>query len=180
MQILTTPFHGLWVIKPRVFEDERGFFLESWNQKTFQEAGINDAFVQDNQSGSVRNVIRGLHFQVPPYEQGKLVRVIRGAVLDVVVDLRKTQPTFGKHFKITLTAAENNMLFIPPGFAHGFRTLEDDTVFFYKCTQFYHQPSERALRWNDPDLDIDWETTSPILSGKDQKAPFFKDFTSPF
>lgn len=180
MQVETTPFEGLLIIKPRVFGDERGYFFESWNEETFRQAGIEVPFRQDNQSASVKNVVRGLHFQTPPFEQGKLVRVISGAVLDVVVDLRRKQPTYGKHFKLVLDEHEKTMLYIPPGFAHGFKTLEDHTVFFYKCTQVYERNHDNAIRWNDPDLDIDWEVADPILSEKDQQAPFFRDFVSPF
>ncbi len=180
MQTHSTPFQGLWVLEPRIFEDDRGYFFEAWNQQTFQKLGIDYSFAQDNQSASQKDVVRGLHFQVPPYEQGKLVRVISGSVLDVVVDLRKSQPTYGSHFKIVLTARQNNMLFIPPGFAHGFRTLEDNTIFFYKCTKVYDRDSERTLRWNDSQLNIDWELDHPLLSEKDQKAPFFDAFRSPF
>lgn len=180
MQIETTPFEGLLIIRPRVFGDERGYFFESWNEDAFRNAGIRLPFRQDNQSASGKNVLRGLHFQTPPYEQGKLVRVISGAVLDVAVDLRRGQPTYGQHFKLVIDDHEKLMLFIPPGFAHGFKTLEDNTVFFYKCTQVFQREHDSAIRWNDPDLNIDWEVSDPILSEKDQKAQFFKDFVSPF
>jgi dTDP-4-dehydrorhamnose 3,5-epimerase len=180
MQIETTPFEGLLIIRPQVFGDERGYFFESWNEGSFRKAGIDVPFRQDNQSASIKDVVRGLHFQTPPYEQGKLIRVISGAVLDVVVDLRRGQPTFGQHFKLVLDDRTKLMLFIPSGFAHGFKTLEDNTVFFYKCTQIYQRDYDSAIRWNDPDLNIDWEVSDPILSEKDQKAQFFKDFVSPF
>lgn len=180
MQIETTPFEGLLIIRPSVFGDERGYFFESWNEVAFRKAGIDVPFSQDNQSASGKRVLRGLHFQVPPFEQGKLVRVISGAVLDVVVDLRSGQPTFGQHYKIRLDGQEKLMLYIPEGFAHGFKTLEDKTVFFYKCTKVFNRECERSLRWNDPDLGIDWEIDDPILSKKDQQAPLFKDFVSPF
>jgi dTDP-4-dehydrorhamnose 3,5-epimerase len=180
MQIEVTPFEGLLIIRPRVFGDERGYFFESWNEVAFRKAGIDVPFSQDNQSASGKGVLRGLHFQVPPFDQGKLVRVISGAVLDVVVDLRSGQSTFGQHYKLRLDDQEKLMLYIPEGFAHGFKTLEDNTVFFYKCTKVYNRECERALRWNDPVLGIDWEIEDPILSEKDQKAPFFKDFVSPF
>ena len=180
MELIQTPFSGLYVITPKVFGDERGYFLESWNVETFKKLGIDETFAQDNQSGSIKNVLRGLHFQVPPYEQGKLVRVIRGAVLDVAVDLRKQQPTFGRHYDMVLSEHNNKMLYIPPGFAHGFLTLEYDTIFVYKCTKVYSREHERSLRWNDPDLAIDWKTDAPILSPKDREAPLFKDFVSPF
>jgi len=180
MIVETTAFEGLLVIKPRIFQDDRGHFFESWNEDTARGAGIYYAFAQDNQSMSAKDVLRGLHFQIPPYEQGKLVRVILGSVLDVVVDLRTKQPTYGKHFKKILDCQSQTMLFIPPGFAHGFKTLEDNTIFFYKCTKVFHSKHDRVIRWNDPDLNIDWEISHPILSEKDQNAPFFGDFTSPF
>lgn len=180
MKVQQTGFEGLYTIQPSVFEDKRGFFFESWNQKKFRDQGLDSDFVQDNQSMSAANVLRGLHFQVPPWEQGKLVQVIQGSALDVVVDLRKDQPTFGKNYKIVLTAKEKNMLWIPPGFAHGFLTLEDNTLFFYKCTQLYNKESERAIAWNDPLLNIDWGKENPIVSDKDNAAMNFRDFNSPF
>jgi len=180
MHITTTPFNGLILIQPRVFSDGRGYFFESWNRQKFLDLGIPADYVQDNQSGSAGNVIRGLHVQLPPHAQGKLVRVIRGAVLDVVLDLRRNEPTFGQHFSIHLSAKDHQMLYIPEGFAHGFRTLEDDTVFFYKCTSSYHKDSERTILWNDPALGIDWGTKDPILSEKDQVGTLFQDFDSPF
>ena len=180
MKVQQTGFEGLYKIQPSVFEDKRGFFFESWNKQKFRDQGLDSDFVQDNQSMSAANVLRGLHFQVPPWEQGKLVQVIQGSALDVVVDLRKDQPTFGKNYKIVLTAKEKNMLWIPPGFAHGFLTLEDNTLFFYKCTQLYNKESERAIAWNDPLLNIDWGKENPIVSDKDNAAMNFRDFNSPF
>ncbi len=180
MKVIKTEFNGLFIIEPRVFKDDRGYFFESWNKKTFSDAGIPYDFVQDNQSHSAVDVIRGLHFQVPPHAQGKLVRVSRGSVLDVAVDLRRNEPTYGKHFKIRLNDNDHRMLFIPPGFAHGFRTLEENTLFVYKCTDIYAPQTERAIRWNDPELAIDWETDTPLLSEKDTKAMLFRDFVSPF
>lgn len=180
MHLTETPFKGLFVIEPLVHRDDRGYFFESWNKKTFAAQGIHYDFVQDNQSHSGVNVIRGLHVQLPPFEQGKLLRVSRGAVLDVAVDLRRTEPTFGRHFKILLNDRDHKMLLLPPGFAHGFRTLEENTLFVYKCTNFYNRESERAIRWDDPDLAIDWETDDPQLSGKDKNAMLFRDFVSPF
>ncbi len=180
MQVESTSFEGLLIIRPKVFGDERGYFFESWNQDAFREAGIDITFAQDNQSASAKNVIRGLHFQVPPMEQGKLVRVIKGAVLDLVVDLRQNQPTYLMHFKMILDDQKKEMLYIPSGFAHGFKTLEDHTVFFYKCTKGYNSHSERAIRWNDPALGIDWEISEPLLSEKDKNAPFLINFSNPF
>jgi dTDP-4-dehydrorhamnose 3,5-epimerase len=168
MHVEMTPLKGLLVIRPKVFRDARGWFLESFNKQLFEQAtGLPAAFVQDNESLSQTGVLRGLHFQVEPHAQAKLVRVVRGAVLDVCLDIRPDSPTFGKHFKIELDGAEKTMLYIPEGFAHGFHTLADDTVFSYKCTAYYHPPSERTIRWNDPALAIDWGITDPVLSAKD-------------
>ncbi len=180
MKVTKTEFSGLLIIEPRVFHDDRGYFFESWNKQTFFDAGIPYDFVQDNQSSSGVDVIRGLHFQVPPHAQGKLVRVSRGSVLDVAVDLRRNEPTYGKHFKIRLDDKDHRMVFIPPGFAHGFKTLEEHTLFVYKCTDIYARETERSIRWDDPELGIDWETTNPQLSEKDRIAPLFRDFVSPF
>lgn len=180
MKVIETGFKGLYKIEPLVFEDKRGYFFESWNKEKFKEAGLDHNFLQDNQSMSGAHVLRGLHFQLPPWEQGKLVRVITGAVVDVVVDLRKGEPTYGQHFKYTITAEKKNMLWIPPGFAHGFLTLEENTIFFYKCTQVYNRESEASIAWFDPDLNIDWGITKPLVSEKDKVAPLFRDFNSPF
>ena len=181
MKIIETRIPGLLIVKPEVFEDERGYFFESYNQQKFQELGIDVVFVQDNESKSQKNVIRGLHFQKPPFAQGKLVRVMKGSVLDVAVDLRKGSPTYGQWDSIVLSESNKFMYLIPEGMAHGFRTLQDDTLFFYKCTHFYNKGSEQALRWNDPALNIDWQLMEPpILSEKDRLSPFFKDFVSPF
>ena len=176
MEIRETNLQDIFVIKPKVFEDNRGYFFESYNQKEFSQYGINEGFIQDNQSMSDKNVLRGLHFQKEPFAQGKLVRVLEGAVLDVVVDIRKTSPTYGNHFKMILSKENKMMLWIPTGFAHGFLTLEDKTVFFYKCTQFYHKDSEASILWNDPKLAIDWGIQNPIISEKDAKAPFFENY----
>lgn len=181
MEIVKTEIQDLLIIKPRVFEDERGYFFESYNREKFREHGIGVTFVQDNESRSVKNVLRGLHFQKPPFTQGKLVRVMRGSVLDVAVDLRKNSPTYGKWASIVLTDKNKWMYWVPEGFAHGFRTLEDNTVFFYKCTNVYNKESEGSIAWNDPDLDIDWRLDEePVLSEKDKAAPRFMDFVSPF
>jgi dTDP-4-dehydrorhamnose 3,5-epimerase len=180
MKIIETPLKGLYVIEPKVFKDERGYFYESYNQKIFQNAGITDIFVQDNQSLSQKNVVRGLHFQSPPFAQAKLVRVIKGAVLDVVVDIRKNSPTYGKHYAVELTEENFLMLYIPVGFAHGFATLEDNTIFAYKCSNFYNKESEDTILWNDPDLNINWNFKNPILSEKDKNGKLFRDFISPF
>lgn len=180
MEIVETGIPDLLIVKPTVFEDHRGYFFESYNKEKFLQKGIDQNFVQDNESKSAKNVLRGLHFQKPPFAQGKLVRVMKGAVLDVAVDIRKMSPTYGKWASIVLTESNKWMYWIPPGFAHGFVTLEDDTVFFYKCTNMYNKASEGSIRWNDPDLNIDWGITEPLLSDKDREAPLFRDFISPF
>lgn len=180
MEVVQTGIKDLLIIKPRIFEDPRGYFYESFNKKAFSNAGIDVEFVQDNQSLSQKNVLRGLHLQRPPYDQGKLVRVIQGAVLDIAVDIRKGSPTYGEHFKYRLDAKTKEMLWIPSGFAHGFVTLEDDTVFFYKCSNYYHKDSEISISWNDPDLGIDWECSEPVLSEKDKNGVAFRGFNSPF
>jgi dTDP-4-dehydrorhamnose 3,5-epimerase len=181
MNITTTEFRGLLLLEPTVHSDERGSFMESFNEARFRvETGLNVTFVQDNESTSIRNTLRGLHFQIPPKSQAKLVRVAHGAAWDVVVDLRVTEPTFGKWFKILLTAENRKQLFIPEGFAHGFWTLEENTVFSYKCTNYYNSECDRSLLWNDPTLDIDWGIDHPILSNKDRNAMRFAEFESPF
>ncbi len=181
MTVRTTDFKDLLVIQPNVFGDSRGYFMESFNEARFRvETGINATFVQDNESLSSKGVLRGLHFQSPPKSQAKLVRVINGSVLDVVVDLRRSQPTYGQHFKIVLTAENKTQLFVPEGFAHGFVVLEDNTLFSYKCTNYYSPEHDRCLRWNDPALNIDWEIENPLLSDKDKSSPFLKDLDNPF
>jgi dTDP-4-dehydrorhamnose 3,5-epimerase len=180
MEILETKIKDLLIIKPRVFEDPRGYFFESYNKDVFTKHQILVDFIQDNQSLSHRGVLRGLHFQSPPFAQGKLVRVITGAVLDVAVDIRKNSPTYGEHVTIELTEENKTMFYIPPGFAHGFATLRDNTIFSYKCTQTYHKESEGTVLWNDLDLKIDWQLQNPLLSEKDMNGTIFKSFQSPF
>jgi len=180
MQIIKDAIEGLITIHPSVFSDERGYFLESFNENDFNQFVFEIKFVQDNESRSMKNVLRGLHFQKPPHAQGKLVRVIKGSVLDVVVDLRKNSKTYGQHKKIILSEKEKNQFYIPPGFAHGFCSLEDETIFSYKCTEYYHPEAESCILWNDESLNIDWEVKHPILSKKDLNGIAFKDFISPF
>lgn len=180
MEIIKTSIEGLLIIKPDVFKDERGYFFESYNRERFERAGLMMNFVQDNESKSGKGVLRGLHFQKPPFAQGKLVRVVKGAVMDVAVDLRRNSPTYGKWESRILTEDNKEMFWIPEGFAHGFVTLEDNTVFTYKCTNVYNKESEGSLRWNDPDINIDWNIENPILSGKDKISPLFKNFETPF
>lgn len=181
MKIESTHIEGLLVITPTIFKDDRGYFFESFNHKVFENhtsSSIN--FVQDNQSKSDKNVLRGLHFQNPPHDQGKLVRVIAGSVLDIAVDIRKNSPTYGEHFKIILDTHKHEMLWIPSGFAHGFISLEDDTIFSYKCTNYYQKDSEGCLLYNDQNIGIDWEIENPILSKKDKGGENFNNFVSQF
>jgi len=181
MKLLPNPIiSGLKLLQPAIFQDDRGYFFESYNYETFKNLGIEDVFVQDNQSLSKKNVIRGLHFQVPPFAQAKLVRVIRGTVLDVAVDLRKNSPTFGHHFSMELSEENQLQLYIPVGFAHGFVALENNTIFAYKCSNVYHKDSERSILFNDKDLNIDWNIDNPIVTQRDLQGINFKDFTSPF
>ena len=180
MEFIETGIQGLWVVQPRVYKDDRGYFFESFKKSAFLDKGIEIDFPQDNQSFSCKNVLRGLHFQKPPYAQGKLVRVVRGAVLDVAVDIRANSSTYGKYFSIELTEDNFTMLWIPEGFAHGFLTLKDDTIFAYKCTQYYEKSAEQAILWNDPILNIDWKIKDPVLSEKDKAGEKFSTFISPF
>ena len=180
MEVIKTKIEGLLIINPRVFGDVRGYFFESYNDSVFKEHGIDVEFIQDNQSLSNSGVLRGLHFQAPPYDQGKLVRVITGAVLDVAVDIRKNSATYGEHIAIELSEDNKTMFYIPPGFAHGFLTLKDSTIFSYKCTNLYNKASEGTVLWNDSDLNINWNISNPVLSEKDLVGTKFKDFSSPF
>ena len=180
MEIIKTSIEGLLIIKPDVFKDERGYFFESYNKERFAKEGLTMNFVQDNESKSSKGVLRGLHFQKPPYAQGKLVRVVKGSVMDVAVDLRKDSPTYGKWESVVLSEDNKLQFWIPEGFAHGFVTLEDETVFNYKCTNIYNKESENSLLWNDPDINIDWNIENPILSEKDKVSPLFKNFETPF
>lgn len=179
MHIKETFINNLLILTPSVFTDDRGYFLESYNKKKLLSK-LDTEFVQDNESMSQKGVLRGLHFQKPPHAQGKLVRVITGSVLDVVVDLRKESSTYGKHFKHILSAENKNQLYVPKGFAHGFLVLENDTVFSYKCTNYYHKEAEHSLLWNDKTLNIDWNIENPIISEKDKIAEKFATFNSPF
>ena len=175
MQFYSSDIQGLIEIVPRIFTDERGIFFESHNQKVFEENNLPIAFVQDNQSFSVKGTLRGLHFQRPPYAQGKLVRAIRGKILDVAVDMRPASPTFGQHATFVLDGNAHRMLYIPEGFAHGFLALEDSIV-TYKCTQLYHKASEGGVVWNDPQLNVRWGIAEPIVSEKDQLLPTLREY----
>ena len=177
MNVIKTEIEGLVIIEPKVFADQRGYFFESFSEREFNSQVREVKFVQDNESKSSYGVLRGLHFQKPPYTQSKLVRVVKGAVLDVAVDIRKGSPTFGKYVAVELTEDNHKQFFIPRGFAHGFVVLTEEVIFQYKCDNFYAPQSEGAIAWNDPDLGIDWKVPADkiILSEKDTKHPRLKD-----
>ena len=177
MEVIKTEIEGVVIIEPRIFNDERGYFYESFSQREFEEKVCRTTFVQDNQSKSSYGVLRGLHFQKPPYSQSKLVRCIKGAVLDVAVDIRKGSPTFGKHVAVELSEENHRQLFIPRGFAHGFAVLTAEAVFQYKCDNYYNKESEGAIAWNDPELAIDWRipADSILLSEKDKLSKNIND-----
>lgn len=181
MNIISTKIEGVYLIKPKIFNDDRGSFFESFNMKVFQkETNQKINFVQDNQSVSSKNILRGLHFQKPPHAQAKLVRVIKGCVLDVVVDLRKKSKTYGKYILEELSEYNNHQLYLPKGMAHGFLTLEDNTIFTYKCSEFYCKEAEDSIIWNDSSIGIKWPDIIPLLSKKDLNAKKFSSFVSPF
>lgn len=182
MEIIKTNIEGVVIIEPRIFKDDRGYFFESFSQREFEEKVCKTTFVQDNESKSSYGVLRGLHFQKPPFAQSKLVRVIKGAVLDVAVDIRKGSPTFGQYVSVELTGENHRQFFIPRGFAHGFSVLSEEVIFQYKCDNFYSPQSEGAIAWNDPDLNIDWRIPAEkvVLSEKDSKHPRLKDWQSVF
>jgi len=175
MNIIPTGFSGLYILEPKVFSDQRGFFYENYNQKAFTAAGIPAVFVQDNHSRSVKGTLRGLHFQAPGCAQAKLVRCTLGEVYDVAVDLRRNEPTFKQWYGIKLSAENKKQFYIPQGFAHGFAVLSDFAEFQYKCDGYYAPQAELGIIWNDPDLGIDWPITDPLISEKDRKNSFFKD-----
>ena len=177
MEVIKTDIEGVVIIEPRIFRDDRGYFYESFSQREFEEKVYRTTFVQDNQSKSSYGVLRGLHFQKPPYCQNKLVRCIKGAVLDVAVDLRKGSPTFGKHVAVELTEENHRQLFVPRGFAHGFAVLSEEAVFQYKCDNFYNKESEGAIAWDDPELAIDWRIPADkaLLSEKDKLNKSIKE-----
>jgi dTDP-4-dehydrorhamnose 3,5-epimerase len=182
MEIIKTSIEGLVIIRPRIFSDSRGYFFESYSQRDFEKEVGDIHFVQDNESKSSYGVLRGLHFQKPPYAQSKLVRVIKGTVLDVVVDIRKGSPTYGKWEAVELSEDNKLQLFIPRGFAHGFSVLSKEALFQYKCDNFYHPEAEGAIAWDDPQLNIAWRLPkdSIILSAKDMKHPSLAELDSPF
>lgn len=180
MEIRKTELQGLIILEPKVFGDERGSFMETYNRETFARLGLDMTFVQDNESVSAKGVLRGIHFQRPPFAQGKLVRVVSGRALDYAVDLRRNSPTYGQYACVELSGRNKRMMYLPEGFAHAFLSLEDNTVFNYKCTNFYNKQSEDGLLWSDKNLGIEWPVDNPILSEKDLKLGLFKDFVSPF
>lgn len=182
MEIIKTKLDGVVIIEPKIFRDSRGYFFESFSQREFEEKVCKINFVQDNESMSSYGVMRGLHFQRPPFTQAKLVRCVRGAVLDVAVDIRKDSPTYGQHVAVELTEDNHCQMFIPHGFAHGFSVLSETAVFQYKCDQFYHPESDAGISILDKSLGIDWRipTDKSILSDKDTRHPLFKDFVTPF
>lgn len=183
MEVVNTAIEGVYIIEPRVFGDARGYFFESFNEREFAgKIGKSVRFVQDNESLSCYGVLRGLHFQQPPYAQSKLVRVVKGMVLDVAVDIRKGSPTYGRYVSVELSAENHRQIFIPKGFAHGFSVLSDEVIFQYKCDEFYHPESEGALAWDDPDLAIDWRLPADkvLLSEKDKHHQSFRTFQTPF
>ena len=178
MNVIKTEIEGLLILEPKIFGDSRGYFYESYNKQRFEEVtGLNINFVQDNQSKSCYGVLRGLHFQKPPYAQSKLVRCVKGQILDISVDIRKSSPTFGKYIAVELNENNHRQLFIPHGFAHGFVVLSEEAIFQYKCDNFYHKESEGAIAWNDPEINIDWSIPfdDVILSDKDKVNPLLKD-----
>lgn len=180
MEIKEEKIKGLFSIHPKVFGDERGYFFETFNQVKYKNIIEVYDFVQDNISQSAKGVLRGLHFQKPPFEQGKLVQVIKGAAVDIAVDIRKNSPTYGEYVSIILSEKDKNQFWIPPGFAHGFCAIEDNTIFSYKCTNYYSPENESSILWNDETLNIDWKVENPIISEKDKKGTKFLNFKSPF
>jgi dTDP-4-dehydrorhamnose 3,5-epimerase len=180
MNISKFDIEGPLLIEPRIFGDERGYFFESYHSEKYKHAGIPLLFIQDNESKSSAGVLRGLHFQNPPFDQGKLVRVVKGKVMDIAVDIRKNSPTYGKHIAVELTEENKLQLWIPPGFAHGFLSLCDETIFVYKCTNVYNKESEDGILWNDEDLNINWGIENPIVSDKDLILQSFKDLNTKF
>lgn len=183
MEIIKTDIEGVLIVEPKVFGDSRGYFFESFNAREFREkTGLEINFVQDNESRSHYGVLRGLHFQLPPFAQSKLVRCVRGAVLDVAVDIRRGSPTYGRYVSFELTEENHRQMFLPKGVAHGFAVLSPDAVFQYKCDEFYHPEAEGAIAWNDPEIGIAWPIPAAEveLSAKDRNHSFLKDFDSPF
>jgi len=180
MKVESFHIEGPLLFTPNVFGDSRGHFFESYSKEFFSKHGVENDFVQDNQSLSNKGTLRGLHFQAPPFDQGKLVRVSRGTVIDIIVDIRKSSPTYGQNVAIELSESNFKLFWVPPGFAHGFSVLEDNTVFQYKCTNYYNKPSEGGVFYNDPELKLNWQINEPIVSEKDLILPHFSNLVSPF
>lgn len=180
MKITKVDIEGLLILEPKVFKDERGYFFESYNRKSFDEYLVDVLFVQDNISKSIKKTVRGLHYQVGELAQGKLCQVLKGTVLDIAVDIRFNSPTYGKYFKVELSEENHKQLWMPPGFAHGFSVLSGDAIFMYKCTNLYSKAHERAILYNDPDLGIDWKVDNPIVSEKDLLAKKFMEIEKDF
>jgi dTDP-4-dehydrorhamnose 3,5-epimerase len=180
VKIKRTKIEGLILFEPTVFSDERGYFFENFRQEFLEESGVDLNFVQENESMSNAGSLRGLHLQAPPFAQDKLIRVVRGAILDVAVDVRKQSPTYGAHVAIELNEKNKHSFLVPKGFAHGFYCLEDKTIVQYKCSAYYNKDSEIGIIWNDPDIGIEWPQGPRILSNKDTVLPMFSDFKSPF
>lgn len=180
MKVIETDLKGILVIEPNIFNDNRGFFFESYSEKKYIDAGIKDKFVQDNISKSAKGTIRGLHYQIGEYAQGKLCQVLLGKVLDVAVDIRFGSPTFGKHFSVELSGENHKQIWIPKGFAHGFSVLSDEAIFMYKCSAYYSKKDERSIIFNDEDLSIDWKVEALNLSEKDSASKKFKDIERDF
>lgn len=182
MKLIPTDIEGVLIIEPKLFSDERGYFFEAFNSRRFEElTGIRTAFVQDNESRSARGVVRGLHFQLPPHAQSKLVRVVRGRIIDVAVDIRRGSPTFGRYVAVELSDENHRQLFIPRGFAHGFSVLEGDAIVEYKCDNYYAPEAEGAIRWDDPELAIDWRIDGEVIvSAKDQNNKLLRECSTLF
>ena len=180
MKVFKTEIEGLLIIEPEIFEDDRGYFFESFNEQKYAEIGMTEKFMQDNQSCSQKGTIRGLHYQVGEFAQGKLVRVVSGRVIDYAVDIRFGSPTFGKYVAVELSVENHKQFWIPAGFAHGFEALEDNTVLQYKCTNFYSKQHERGIIYNDPEIAVDWKAQNPIVSVKDRELMFLKNIKDDF
>lgn len=178
LTFIKTDIEGIWFIEPAIYGDHRGHFLEAYRQESFREKGLIFNYVQDNISTSKIGTVRGLHYQKAPYAQAKLVMAISGTILDVAVDIRKNSPTFGKHVSTILHQENRKMMYVPPGFAHGFSVLSEQATVFYKCNTYYDKNSERGVKWNDPELGIDWQVAEPIISEKDQKLPGLMELES--
>lgn len=175
MRIEKTNLSGVVLIKPKIFEDQRGHFFEAFRREFFEEHGLEFDFCQDNISTSAKGTVRGLHYQMKPHAQAKLVMAVKGTILDVAVDIRKESPTFGHHFSTVLNDENRHMMLVPEGFAHGFSVLSEKATVYYKCNRYYHKKSERGVRWDDPSIGVDWKTDTPILSGKDRELPLLNE-----